>query len=292
MIRKIPLKVFQACSIILFINYLGLAPIHRFVKTNDVLFFVHGFLMLILNIFIFLGYYKLSIENYILSLKISSLLLALTIFLIFILKNILLSVFDISEIKSHPILSVPNFIYGAVIVYFSITLFRIKTLNNHEIKTFALISFITGILYLSYIFSKYTYFANYFFYGALCRYLFPNKNKINLVNKPIEIEIKTQKYSRLGIASFIISIISAVFTSLLLVIGVWMERTAPNEMDWNSDKTFIIGFSFSVFLGLSFVALGLGIGGLIQKKQAKIFAIMGTIFSAILLISTTLIIIS
>jgi hypothetical protein len=43
---------------------------------------------------------------------------------------------------------------------------------------------------------------------------------------------------------------------------------------------------FDIFLGILFsslFALGLGIGGLRQKDQKKLFAIQGTIFSALLI---------
>ncbi len=75
------------------------------------------------------------------------------------------------------------------------------------------------------------------------------------------------KHSELGIASFSINIVSGFVT-----IFAWSHM-------W---------YFFYFFLGILFtslVALGLGIGGLRQKDRKKLFAILGTIFSAFLICS-------
>ena len=43
---------------------------------------------------------------------------------------------------------------------------------------------------------------------------------------------------------------------------------------------------FVVFLFASLVALGLGIGGLTEKDQKKLYAILGTVFSVVTLVGT------
>ena len=48
----------------------------------------------------------------------------------------------------------------------------------------------------------------------------------------------------------------------------------------------MVGFFLLAFLGVALVSLGLGIGGLLQKKRKKIFAILGTVFSSVSLVST------
>ena len=73
------------------------------------------------------------------------------------------------------------------------------------------------------------------------------------------------KYSELGIASFSINIVSGI-----IIILAW------------SYMWYFFYFSLGI-LFMSLVALGLGIGGLRQKDRKKLFAILGTIFSVLLI---------
>jgi hypothetical protein len=93
-----------------------------------------------------------------------------------------------------------------------------------------------------------------------------------------------QKHSRLGIAAFIIGITAAIlnfdfmFTGVIPLPGTYGLHYFYIKMRW------LIFYGF-LFLSLSLIALGLGIGGLVQKERKKLFAILGTIFSALPIIS-------
>ena len=100
--------------------------------------------------------------------------------------------------------------------------------------------------------------------------------------------MEEQKHSRLGIASFITSIVSGIFIFLLIVIASVMEASTPGGMDEESAGAVMVGLFLFAFLGAALVALGLGIGGLLQKERKKIFAILGTVFSAVSLVATIL----
>jgi hypothetical protein len=95
-----------------------------------------------------------------------------------------------------------------------------------------------------------------------------------------------QKHSGLGIASFITSIASGVITFLLIVIAGVMEASSPGGIDEESASAVILGLSLIAFLGVSLVALGLGIAGIVQKNRKKIFAILGSIFAAVTFLGT------
>lgn len=98
--------------------------------------------------------------------------------------------------------------------------------------------------------------------------------------------MEEKKHSRLGIASFITSIVSAIFIFLLIVIAGVMETSSPGGIDEKSAGAMVLGLFLYAFLFASLVALGLGIGGLFQKERKKIFAILGTVFSAVTAIGT------
>ena len=88
-----------------------------------------------------------------------------------------------------------------------------------------------------------------------------------------------QKHSGLGIASFIISIVTGVLMFLLIAIAGIMESSTPGGIDENSAEAALIGFLAIGFLLLDLVAIGLGIGGLVQENRKKVFAILGVSFS-------------
>jgi len=94
------------------------------------------------------------------------------------------------------------------------------------------------------------------------------------------------KHSGVGIASFVTSIVAGVLIFLLVIIAGVLEMSTPGGMDEESIAAVLIGLFLFAFLGAELVALGLGIGGLIQKDRKKIFAILGVVFSATALLIT------
>ncbi len=98
--------------------------------------------------------------------------------------------------------------------------------------------------------------------------------------------MEPQKHSILGIASFITSIASGLFLFLLLVIAGVMDASTLGGIDEKSAGAVVVGSFLFALLLASLVALGLGIGGLIQKERKKIFAILGTVFSAAAFVGT------
>lgn len=94
------------------------------------------------------------------------------------------------------------------------------------------------------------------------------------------------KHSGVGIASFVTSIVAGVLIFLLVIIAGVLEVSTPGGMDEESIAAVLIGLFLFAFLGAELLALGLGIGGLIQQDRKKIFAILGVVFSATALLIT------
>jgi hypothetical protein len=92
-------------------------------------------------------------------------------------------------------------------------------------------------------------------------------------------------HSGLGIASFIVSIVAAVLT-FFCIVAAGVMAAKPGGMDEKSPAAIAVGLLLFAFLLVAFVALGLGIGGLVQRNRIKTFAILGTIFSAATLAGT------
>jgi len=103
--------------------------------------------------------------------------------------------------------------------------------------------------------------------------------------------MEEKKHSGLGIASFITSIVSGLLIFLLIVVAGVMEASTPGGIDEESAGAVMVGLFLFAFLGAALVALGLGIAGLLQKERKKLFAILGTVFSAVSLVVTIFIMI-
>lgn len=100
--------------------------------------------------------------------------------------------------------------------------------------------------------------------------------------------MEVQKHSGLGVASFIISVVTGVLLFLLIVIAGAIEASTPGGMDEESATAVVIGLFVILFLCVMLVALGLGVAGLLQKERKKIFAILGVVFSVFFFVVTLL----
>ncbi|HSR63447.1 MAG TPA: hypothetical protein VLN56_08590 [Gammaproteobacteria bacterium] len=103
--------------------------------------------------------------------------------------------------------------------------------------------------------------------------------------------MEERPHSRLGIASFILSILLFIITFILLGIAGVMEASTPGGIDETATNTIILGLAIIAVLFIDLVALVLGICGMVQKERKKIFAGLGSLLSGILLVGTILVII-
>src|SRR6218665_3861150 len=100
-----------------------------------------------------------------------------------------------------------------------------------------------------------------------------------------------QKHSGLGIASFIISIVTGILIFLLFIVAGVVESSTPGGINEESTEAIVLGLFIILMLFINLVAIGLGIGGLCQSERKKIFAILGTIFSSLTTLLAILLII-
>lgn len=102
--------------------------------------------------------------------------------------------------------------------------------------------------------------------------------------------MELQRHSSLGIASFITSIASGFLIFFAFVIAGVMSMSSPEVMDEESASAIILGLCLFGSLLVSLVALGLGISGLLQKDRRQIFAVLGTVFSVVMIAGTFLLV--
>lgn len=106
----------------------------------------------------------------------------------------------------------------------------------------------------------------------------------------IPVIMEPQKHSGLGIASFAISLVTAVCILAMFVIAGVLETSTPGGMDEDGVEVMMIGLGIIFFLGIAIVGLALGITGCALSGRKKVFAILGTVINVLLLFGTVFLI--
>jgi hypothetical protein len=99
------------------------------------------------------------------------------------------------------------------------------------------------------------------------------------------------KHSGFGIASFILSIVTGILVFLAVITAGVMEASTPGGINEESIGAIVLGLVLIALFILDLTALGLGIGGLVQKDRKKVFAVLGTAFSGVTIAGTVLLMI-
>ena len=98
--------------------------------------------------------------------------------------------------------------------------------------------------------------------------------------------MERQGQSKLGIASLLISIFTAIGLFIVFLVAGVMESNTFGGIDEESAGAIILGLFIFAFGFLDLLAIGLGIAGIFQKTRDRITAIIGTIISSAKLIIT------
>jgi len=96
------------------------------------------------------------------------------------------------------------------------------------------------------------------------------------------VAVTEQKHSGVGIASSIMGIAAIVLTVLLIIVAGAMDASTTDGFDDNA--VVVVGGCGVALMALSIVALSLGIVGLSQKDRKKMFQIVGTVLSSVMLL--------
>lgn len=93
------------------------------------------------------------------------------------------------------------------------------------------------------------------------------------------------KHSGVGIASFVLSLLSGVSLFALFGVAAYMASQSPGGMSEDDPTAMLLGFALIGAGMAQFLAVILGVVGLFQANRKKIFAILGTIFSLLAILS-------
>ena len=93
------------------------------------------------------------------------------------------------------------------------------------------------------------------------------------------------KHSGVGIASFVLSLLSGIGLFVLFGVAGYMESQSPGGMSEDDPTTMLLGVALIAGGMGQFLAFILGAVGLFQPNRKKIFAILGTIFSLLAILA-------
>ena len=110
---------------------------------------------------------------------------------------------------------------------------------------------------------------------------------------------RENKHSRMGIASFVISIL-VVLAILALVVGGPLlisssesfdpqsfDPANPQSVDLSNPTLIalqVLGLGFIAGVLLSFVGLGLGVAGMVQRRRKRLFAVIGAVLNGLVVL--------
>ncbi|ACV25816.1 hypothetical protein [Kangiella koreensis] len=94
------------------------------------------------------------------------------------------------------------------------------------------------------------------------------------------------KHSGLGITTFVLGLIAPIGLIITIIMAAVAEASSYGGMDPSSSEAMVIGLFLILFVILALIAVGIGIGALVQKGYKKIFPILGVVFSSVVLVIT------
>lgn len=106
-----------------------------------------------------------------------------------------------------------------------------------------------------------------------------------LLSKPGAFVSSAPKHSGLGIASFILALISGVMLFAMIGVATYFAATQGDQFDEESTPAILVGLGIIGGLGVAVIGGGLGLAGLVQPGRNKVFAVLGLTFNTLVFVA-------
>lgn len=100
-----------------------------------------------------------------------------------------------------------------------------------------------------------------------------------------------RSHTLLGISSLVIAVLMGFVLLALIVILGTMEASTPGGVDENSLLVSLLGLAIILCLLANVVGIGLGVGGMIQRRKRLTFAVLGTVLNVLILLGVVALIV-
>jgi len=105
-------------------------------------------------------------------------------------------------------------------------------------------------------------------------------------------EFRELRESGTGIASFLICLLAALAFFGAIGYAIFLQSQQQGELDEESPQVLMLGGVFILAVVFNIIALILGLVGIFQPDRKRVFAILGTVFSILLLLGGTALIVA
>jgi hypothetical protein len=92
------------------------------------------------------------------------------------------------------------------------------------------------------------------------------------------------QHSGLGIGSFVIALLCGFGEFAMVMAAGFLEATTPGGLDGTSPAAILLGLGLFGGLFLAFVGIVLGVAGLVMSNRKKVFALLGMVFNAMVIL--------
>lgn len=92
------------------------------------------------------------------------------------------------------------------------------------------------------------------------------------------------RHSGMGVASFATSVVAGLLIIVCYIAIISKTVASGGTLDKHSSFAIISGMIIMALLMCDMIALGLGIAGIIEKNRKRIYAILGIIISAVMIL--------
>lgn len=87
------------------------------------------------------------------------------------------------------------------------------------------------------------------------------------------------KYSGLGIAAFVVSLVAGAFMLGLVVVSAMLGHYQPDSLDEDSPIAMLVGLLMFAAIVCDLCAAAMGIGSLFQRDRKKLYGVLGLVFA-------------
>ncbi len=98
------------------------------------------------------------------------------------------------------------------------------------------------------------------------------------------------RHSYLGIASFVLSILTGLAIIGLIGVAGYMEQTTEGGLHEESPQAVIIGLALIALVFICLLSLGLGVGSFFEKGRKKVFGVIGVVIAALTVVFSILLV--
>ncbi len=91
------------------------------------------------------------------------------------------------------------------------------------------------------------------------------------------------RHSGLGIASFVLAMISGMGVVVMIGVATYFAATLGDQFNEQSTAAILVGLGIFAGIGAAAIGAALGLAGLVQPQRNKVFAVLGLVINVMVI---------